>query len=290
MAGKLKDIKFTKFESHIMAYQPEPRILIKWCLAPTSQDIRTLRFFIDRGESPEKLEQINGTPIKYNDIYEYIDFTGKLINTEKLYYYRIRAVEYDQSLTVPFQTFQTAPFHWEGELDLTAAYIVEEHTFAFRYVYGVPICIFKKRTEGERCAECWDTVLKRVTKSKCLTCFGTGFSEGYYPLIEAWIDISPDPKVVSIAEWGERQPSQTDCLFINYPRMATGDIIVELQPNKYWRVVNVRDTEKNRNTILQVMRLDEINRSDVELNLKVPEDVRLRLLKELACRDSQPEF
>lgn len=291
MAGKLRDIKFKLAEVHIMSFEPETRLLVKWCLAPTAQNLKNLRFFIDRGESPETLKQINSPlGIAFNDPYEYLDFTGLLRNTEKIYYYRIRAVEFNDAGDTPLQTFQTEPFHWEGEPDLAAMYIIDEHLFAFRYVYGMPCVIFKKRTEGGRCTECWDTVLKRVTKSNCQTCYGTGFLNGYYPFIEAWMDFNPDPKVVAISEWGERQPSQTDVMFTNYPLMASGDLVVELESNRYWRVSNIRNTEKNRTTILQVMRLDEINRSDIELHLKVPDETRLRMLKELRCRENQPEF
>lgn len=291
MAGRLRDIRFKSHEVHIMSFEPEARILVKWCLEPTAQNIKNLRFFIDRGETPEDLKQISGPDgIPYNGRYEYLDFTGLLRNTEKLYYYRIRAVEFNDAGDTPLQTFQTPPFHWEGEPDLVSMYIIDEHLFAFRYVYGMPIAIFKKRTEGGRCPECWDTVLKRVTKSKCLTCLGTGFIDGYYPLIEGWMDFNPDPAIVSISEWGERQPNQTDTLFTNWPQLAVGDIIVEMESNRYWRVTNVRNTEKNRTTILQVSRLDEINRSDVELNLHIPDEVRLRMLKELQCRENKPEF
>lgn len=287
MAGKLRDINFTLNTATIMSFEPETRIRLKWCIGKTAQNLSNLKFFIDRGESPEDLKQIAG-PIASDELYEYIDYTGLLRNTEKLYYYKIRGVEF--SADTPVQTFETKPFHWEGEPDLTAMYIIDEHLFAFRHVHGVPTLIFKKKTEGARCPECWDTVLKRVTKSSCLTCYGTGFANGYYKHIEAWMDFNPDPKVVSISEFGERQPSQTDVLFTNYPQMASGDVIVEMQGNKYWRVSNVRNTEKNRTTILQVMRIDEINRSDVELHLTVPEDVRLRLLRELRQRESRPEF
>ncbi|NDD05473.1 MAG: hypothetical protein EB078_11245, partial [Proteobacteria bacterium] len=65
---------------------------------------------------------------------------------------------------------------------------------------------------------------------------------------------------------------------------------VELKQNRYWRIVNVRNTEKNRTTILQVARLDEINRSDVELSLNIPDEMRMRLLNELDAREKTPEF
>lgn len=287
---RLKNLKFKSFECHILSFEPESRVLVKWSLEPTSQNLKNLVYFIDRGESPEDLKQLNAKGIPSGGLCEYVDYEVRLKDTEKLYYYRVRAVELNDAHTVELQTFQTAPFIWEGTPDTVASYIIEEHLFAFREVYGMPALIFKKMKEGARCPECWDTVLKRVTKSTCTTCMGTGYLGGYYPFIEAWMDFNPDPKMTVISEFGERQPSQTDALFTNYPQLTSGDLIVELQSNRYWRISNVRNTEKNRTTILQVMRLDEINRSDVEYNIEVPVDVRLRLLDQLKKREALPEF
>lgn len=287
-APKLKNIRFKNVDARILSIEHISRVLVRWALEPTTQNLKDLKFFIDRGESPEKLEQINTTPILANAIYEYIDYTAKLKDVEKIYYYRVRAVEFSNG--TPVQTFYSPLITWEGEHDLVSLYIIEEHIFAHRYVYGVPTVIFKKMKEGAQCSDCWDYILKRSTRSNCLLCKGTGFVDGYYPLIEAWMDFNPDPKQVQIAEFGERQPSQTDIQFTNYPLLNPGDIIVELEPNRYWRVSNVRNTEKNRTTMLQVCRLDEINRSDIEYKLEVPDEVRHRLLDELEVRERTPEF
>lgn len=286
----LKNLQFKSMEVRVLSYRPEPRILVSWELNPTTQNLKNLFFFIDRGESPSNLVPINQTPIPYNALYEYVDMTGKMRDLEKFYYYQIRAVEFNPAHTVPLQTFKSKILTWEGELDITASYIIEEHIFAYEEVFGMPTLIFKKKREGTRCPVCFDTVLKRVTKSNCTTCLGTGFVGGYYSHIEAWMDFNPDPKVVSISEFGEKQPSQTDVSFTNYPLMHGGDIIVELSQSRYWRVENIRNTEKNRTTILQVMRLDEINRSDVEYEIVVPEEVRARMLAKLHAREKRSEF
>ena len=82
MAGRLRDINFKLAEVHIMSFEPDTRLLVKWCLAPSSQNLKNLRFFIDRGESPEDLKQINGPEgIAFDAPYEYLDFTGLLRNT-----------------------------------------------------------------------------------------------------------------------------------------------------------------------------------------------------------------
>jgi hypothetical protein len=235
------------------------------------------------------MKRINPKPIPAN-VYEqeFVDYTGKMLNLEKLYYYQVKAEETCNGATL--QTFDSTVFSWNTDLDLVGLYVVEEHLFQYEFVDGVPIAILKKLKEGERCSNCFDTVLKRVTKSNCTVCFGTGFTGGYYPPIKGWIKFEPDPTIVQIAEWGKRQIHQTDGEFTNYPELSIGDIFVELKKNKYYRISNVRRTEKNRTTMLQIVRVDEINRSDIEYQLQIDDDFRAPLIAELEARSKIPEF
>lgn len=289
--GSLRNLEFDYARADVLSIEPS-RVSLQWQLKNTTQNLKNLRFFVDRGETPEELEPIIGPIAANKSEQNHIDYTPSLINLEKVYYYRIRAVEYLND--TPVQTFQSRPFTWDPGLDLTALYVIEERLFEMEFVDGLPTVIFKKMTEGERCPVCWDKVLKRVTRSNCKVCHGTGFSngvnQGYYSPLSGWMKFEPDPKVVQIAEWGERQIRQTDIEFTNYPVLSVGDLIVEVKTMRYWRVLNVRFTEKNRTIMTQVARLDEINRSDIEYDLEVPQELVKPLLAQLQERIETPEF
>jgi hypothetical protein len=288
MAGVLKRIQFDSIAVTILSTGQIPRILIKWKLEPTSQNLSNLKFFIDRGESPTAMQQLNATPIAAKGLDEYVDYTANVTDLDKIYYFRVRAVEFQGA--TPVQTFTSPSTTWDGDLDLVGLYIVEEHLFAHRWVYGVPVMIYKKRRDGVYCPECWDDVLQRVAKSNCRTCYGTGRLEGFYAPIEAWMSLEPDPKMEQVVEWGKRQQGQTDIQFTNYPLLSVDDIIVELKPNKFWKVSIVRAPEKNRTVILQLCRLDAVNPSDVEYKIPVPDDRRRVLLEESDQREKEREF
>jgi len=291
VAGKLKNIKINVPEVVVLSTQPA-QVLVHWSIEKTAQDLRNFRFFIERGESPTEFQLLTPmTPaagIRSNMILEFVDSTANLVDLHKVYYYRVRGVEFIGGQEA--QSFYSDPVTWDGNLDLVGLYIVEEHLFFHRYVAGVPVMIFKKRRDGAQCPDCWDDVLHRVTKSNCTTCYGTGKLAGFYPPYEAWMNFEPDPKAVAVVEWGQRQSSQTDIQFTNYPLLTDGDIIVELKPNKIWKVSNVRYPEKNRTTILQIARLDAVYQSDVEYRVPVSEDRRRALLAELDQRDKEREF
>jgi len=287
-AARLKRIRFKSVVVIVLSIEHISRILVKWELEPTAQDLRDLKFFIDRGESPNAMAQLNAEPIPASALYEFVDYTANLIDLQKVYYYRVRAVEYRGE--TPVQTIISAATTPDGDLDFVGLYIVEEHLFAHRWVHGVPAMVFKKRRDGVYCRECWDEVLKRVTKSSCTTCYGTGREGGYYPPIEVWMSFEPDPKVEQVVDWGRRQSTQTDVQFTNYPYLTPDDIIVELKPNRVWKVSNVRGPEKNRTIMLQYLRLDAVNPSDVEQKISVPEDRRVAMVLEAEQRELEREF
>ena len=288
MPAILKRIAFEEISVTILSIEYVSRVRIGWKLAKSSQSLSRLRFFVDRGESPSEFQQLNATPLTTGDLPEYIDHTVNLKDLNKIYYYRVRAVEYEDD--TPLQTFTSKETTWDGDLDLTGIYVVDEHLFAMRWVFGVPAMIFKKRRDGTYCPECWDSVLKRTTKSQCLTCYGTGRVGGFYPPIDVWMSFEPDPRVEQVVEWGKRQPTQTDIMFTNYPLLNVDDLILELKPNRFWKVSNQRGPEKNRTTMLQFARLDAINPSDVEQRLEVPLERKLALLSDAEQREKEREF
>jgi len=284
---RLRNLKFKSLSVYVLSIEHFPRIRVIWDLEKTSQDLRYLKFFVDRGESADSLQQISGA-IAHDALREYVDETPILSDNTKTYYYRVRAVEFLGE--TPVQTFYSEPSTWEGNLDLVGLYVVEEHLFALRYVYGVPAFIYKKIRDGAYCPNCFDPILKRVTKSNCKVCFGTGMLGGYYPAIPVWMSFEPDPKITQVAEFGLRDVSQTDVQFVNYPLLSPDDVILEVKQGKFWKVSSVRYPQKNRTTMLQFLRLNQIDRSDVEYSINIPDEARRKMVKELEERELEREF
>lgn len=286
--SQLKNIQFKSLSVMVLSIEHTSRVLIRWQLVPTAQNLQNLKFFIDRSEAPNEYRQLNTDGISAYDLYEYVDYTANLLDLNRMYFYRVRAVEIVDG--APQQTFTSAETTWDGDLDTTGLFIVEEHEFEHRWVDGVPSMIFKKRHEGVYCPRCWDRILKRVTQSNCTACYGTGRLEGYYPPIEAWVKYEPDPKAENVVEWGLKQVSQTTLAMTNYPLVTPDDLIVELKPNRIWKVESVTYPEKTRTILLQFLKVNAIYPSDVEHKIHVPEDRRRLLVSQMEERDRQMEF
>lgn len=289
MPGRLRELEITDFGATVLSTGEVSRVLIEWELKETRQDLTNMKYFIDRGESPEEMAVISSA-LPYNDLKQFVDYTIELRDLQKLYYYRVRAVEFNTAGNTALQTFQTTPFTWNGELDLVGIYVIDEHEFAFKFCYGTPTMIFKKKRDEENCPDCFDAVLARVTKSNCRTCFGVGKIGGYYNGIVAWMDFGQDMPASAVAESGEKQSNEISFRFTNYPEIRIGDIIVDLQPNKFFRVTNVSATEKRRATLLQFGQVSEIKRDEIEYALSIDDSVRDALVDELEQRRKEVEF
>lgn len=293
LPGRLKNLTFQSISARVLSIDRCSRVLIEWQLKNTSQDLSNLKFFVYRGEGPDTLKPITTGLKGTKDKRQFIDETPRMLNLEKNYYYQVRAVEFSTDGGTELQSFISDTFTWHGSLDAIALYIVDEHLFEFEHVNGSPIAILQKMKEGEKCTSCYDKVLKRPSKSGCKECHGTGFTAGgYYEPFFGWAKFEPDPKLVQIADFGEKEIRQTDISFTNSPELSNGDIIVELKPNRFWRVGPVRRTQKNRMILLQIARLDEVNRSDIEYDLvrDIPDDIREDMVKQFEERGEQPEF
>ena len=287
-AGNLRNIAFSDVKIQVLALDRFPKILIRWELEKTTQNLKNLKFIIHRGESPEELKPIS-QEISHNSLYEYVDTDPAMRVNHKNYFYRIDAVEYRSNAIV--QTFQSEIATWENQIDLVGLYIVEEHEFKYRYIGGQPVMIFKNRRDGAYCCECWDTVLKRPTKSNCQTCHGTGKQEGFFNPITTWMDLNPSPEVVTIAEFGEKGVGQRDGELTNYPLLDSRDIILDVVTNDRWRVESIHPVlNRHQVVIRQLVRLSLINKTDIEYKMCVDEGLRKQLVDEFHEITQEREF
>lgn len=281
--------KFDVVNVNVYRVGPPSLIVVDWEWKDTTIPASNYSLDIYRGESPSELDRIaRNLPADQYDYFE--DNTAYLKDKHRTYHYQVVAHNKKTGKVIKSEIST-----WEGELDFVGLYVVEEHDFLFRHVAGMPMVIMKKVTAGKsRCGDCWDKVAKRVMRSNCRTCHGTGWvgdgKGGYYNPIYTYGDFAPDPEVVGVNTFGKSQPNQTDLFMTNYPRMSVGDLVVELLTGKRWKVTQLRDTEKNRSKMLQFVRLDEIEKGDIEYKIEIDREILDQAREEINERKSQPEF
>lgn len=286
-AGNLRDVQFESTIAQVLSGNDFPRVLVRWRLRPTTQNLRQLKFVVYRGESPEEMVPISAE-IAHDDLYEYLDTAPLLKIYQKNFYYRIVAREYRSNAVV--QTFESELFTWDIGEDLVGTYIIEEHEFKYRYVAGAPAMVFKRKRNEVHCPDCFDHVLKRVKVSNCKTCYGTGKLGGFYKPSPLWMDFNPENEILAIAEFGEKQVGQTDGELTNYPLLDPGDLVLQVLPNKLYRVESIFRAEKRQVVLRQLVRLNEVNRSDIEYRIPVDEEMQRKLVDEFEEIRKEVEF
>lgn len=239
-------------------------------LKPATEDINNYRFFVQRSNSEEgPFDELN-TAAPLTDTFTFTDKQINRLSKWRRFFYRIRAVDVSvipnvEVISKPADlAIQSLTEQKRHELEMARLdRILLSGVGVVPGFVGVKCLVFKRRSFGQRCPECWDDLKRKVTMSRCLTCFGTGFRFGYHTPIVTHIcfDVSTDkPELTPI---GETQPNVLRAWTSNYPVLTGGDLIID-QENARWRVQMETRTEHLRIIIRQTISLFQLQPGDVE--------------------------
>jgi hypothetical protein len=238
---------------------------VLWEIEDTMSDPHDFTIEVYRSESPMGPWDLVAGP--FEDKYRFVDNRVNLLHRWRQLYYQIRSTEKadtDNVVSSPAFTFHAEP-------DLIAEEIQRLERLVWEEFAGRRCFIFPVRTFGHRCS-CYDGPAKgkghthQRRRSRCITCYDTGFTRGYLDPIEVFMQIDPNAKSVQPLPAGERQQSDTTARLPNFPLMKPRDIIVEAE-NRRWRVVKVSQTERLRSVVHQELVLHEIIKGDIEFQL-----------------------
>jgi hypothetical protein len=145
--------------------------------------------------------------------------------------------------------------------------ILRDEQLAFRVFNGIVVAVLKRRHFGVRCTVCYDPITKLNTKSRCTTCYGTGWTGGYYPPIATLARFAASSTDTSLTSEGKMDINNNPITLLNYPHVEEGDIIVEVGGNHRWLVKSVSPTELRRVTVHQRVLATELPRTSPEYGI-----------------------
>lgn len=241
---------------------------VTWAVNSGQEDILDYRFVVLRSESPEgPFEQVS--PV-FEDRYIFIDARIPQGDKFRALYYKLRVTKKTDNTWVDSSsvTQQAAP-------DLVAMAIRRQEMTLFTQVIGRQVWLFKKRSFGMRCKGCWDSVMGRKIREKCLDCFDTGFLRGFHNPMEVWLQIDPASKAQQNNPQQIMQTVMTTARMSYYPEVAPGDVIVEAE-NKRWSIEKVTPSERLRAVIKQELVIHQIATTDIEYKLPIRHTELLR--------------
>lgn len=157
----------------------------------------------------------------------------------------------------------------DGKQRLLKRKILRDESLAFRKLNGVEIAVVKRMHWGPRCSKCWDKVTKTVTRANCTTCFGTGFSPGYFAPILTLGRRGTLPTAKQISPQGVADYRPTQVTILDAPKVEPDDILVFLKDNKRFVVKSAIQTELKTVGVHQKFEVSELPRSSIEYRLVV---------------------
>jgi hypothetical protein len=248
----------------VASYSPD-FLDVTWDIDPTQEDPNLYTFEVQRSESPAgPFERI--APARPN-VFTFRDHTVELRAKWRIYYYQVLVTEIatgGQFLSrVGYFGLKPSPVSLE---------IARLQQLQLKVQNGTPCLIFKRRTSGPPCLECYDSDLERKTRSQCTLCLGEQFRGGFLAAIPTFINTTPVDKTRQPSPIYQSEAAQTNFDMAGYPIVAPGDVVVD-PINQRWRVEMVKPRAhqgfiyRQLLTVIQIPVVDVIHRLFVDPQL-----------------------
>ena len=254
------------------------RLDIRWEIEDTGEDVRDYDFYVLRGGSP--LGPYSVLTPALVDRYHFRDIQVGLLHQWHDLYYRIRVVRRTTGDTAEYP--EDNGVQMEARPDLIALEIRKQEEVLFREHVGRLCWLFKKRTFGQRCPNCYEEFSQRKRRSHCPTCYGTSYAGGFHYPIQTWVQFDPSPESEQLQATGKMEQTNTTARGLWFPVFSPGDVVVEAT-NDRWRVYSQSRTERLRAVVHQMLQLHAVIKGDIEYAL--PLDVDEGTLQPSPARD-----
>ncbi len=232
---------------------------------------------IQRASSPEgpweDIEIVDYNTVVYKDVIP----SWRGFNTLLFYRFIIREISDPSNILLTTKGITTE----KAGTKITAE-IIRQHELTLKGSnthpgYGVwDFALFKRTKFGTVCNFCTDPLTgERGLVANCQQCKGTGYLEGWSNPVKfraRWL--VPVPKSTIIETHGPSEEITRQMWTAGFPIIEPGDIAVEKDTGRAWRVKNISASEPNRVVVSQSMTVTQIDKQKVEGNLFYPgEDI-----------------
>lgn len=241
----------------------------------TTEDISVFKYTLKRsyGGGEDEGEVIT----EFNHIKEYVDEHNKVKIWSDLYYKIV------SENTVTHEVDNGEWTRMSVAPDLEALEIVRRNNILLsnkRHGIGVPVAVFKLKTIGPHCPDCWDFNKQKVRSSNCDSCYKTGIVGGYYEPVICYANLTPPAKQIQIPQWGEMEANEIRIFMSNNPVVNPKDVIYVQSRNCFYTVEQVENTCRRDFILHQLVAASGVERSSILYHLldEYP-DLNSRLLR-----------
>jgi len=132
---------------------------------------------------------------------------------------------------------------------------------------GVKSYIFRRKTYGKRCPNCWSVSTEQIIKDHCTICMGTSFEGGYFDPAPLYVQYDPTPNDRTKTYFGVLEQNQITGWTVSMPEIKNDDILIRTGDWNVYLIDKTADTELQSVTVKQMMVLTQLGKNSVEYNL-----------------------
>jgi hypothetical protein len=236
-------------------------ISLSWVIMSTAESLADYRFYIWKGNTPSPnltdYELVISSGIN-PQITAYYDTSVAGMSSKTIdYYYKIQI----SGITSHASTF-TEDYAIRVIEDKYAREIERRRKLVFDKHSGQSFFLLKRKSYGTYCPTCYDATLQRTTTSKCLTCYDTGFSGGYFGPISFNGQLMERPVQSRLQLFGDWQDQDSVLYCEALPPINPKDILVD-RLSRRWIILNVGSYSKGTHSIGQIVQLRQLEIQDI---------------------------
>lgn len=131
---------------------------------------------------------------------------------------------------------------------------------------GVLMDLYVRKTEGERCTKCWDSI-RAQADADCTNCFGTGFEGGYEPMTQLYVRQKPAMQQLELTPHGYVINNNPGAWTISKIKLNNRDLLINPE-GKIFSILNVTVSHAAGYLFHQELSLKELDPTDRLYQLK----------------------
>lgn len=132
---------------------------------------------------------------------------------------------------------------------------------------GVLMDLYVRKSDGEKCPDCWDDIRGQSENTSCKTCFGTGIVGGYEPMFQLYVRQKPAGQQLDIGGQGYVFNSNPGAWTISSVQLRNRDILL----NPEGRMFSVTNSHINHAAgyfFHQELQTKELDPTDARYDIK----------------------
>lgn len=251
-------------------------VTLSWDIVDTTEDLATYTVAVLRSGAEVGPYDVISSEMNAADVVEFEDRGVNLHSRWRRVFYRVRFTKGADS-----QDYGSTPHDLVlqqgkdpggvtlGALpDLEALEAIRRMDLTLKEYIGRRTLHLARRTWGQYCTDCWDVLKRRQKKSRCLSCFDTGRTGGYYAPQETFIAKVPHTERVSLNRLFELEPNDVVFWVSSRPQLKVRDVLVGVDGVRY-RVLAVQRGEKLWSLTRQTVHARALSRDQVEYDIPI---------------------